>query len=65
MGRTVFLRAKTCDILDNNAAKRNTIKNPINWIFDGMIAMAVVIFLLLAAVGYLLFKRSKQKSQTK
>ncbi|MCT3114859.1 LPXTG cell wall anchor domain-containing protein [Leuconostoc lactis] len=30
-----------------------------------MIAMAIMIFLLLAAVGYLLFKRSKQKSQTK
>lgn len=49
----------------NNTAKHNTVKKPINWIIIGMIAMAVVIFLLLAAVGYLLFKRSKQKSQTK
>ena len=49
----------------NNTAKHNTVKKPINWIVVGMIAMAIVIFLLLAAVGYLLFKRSKQKSQTK
>ncbi|ANY11137.1 DUF3324 domain-containing protein [Leuconostoc lactis] len=49
----------------NSAAKHNTINNPINWIIMGMIAMAIMIFLLLAAVGYLLFKRSKQKSQTK
>lgn len=49
----------------NNTAKHNTINNPINWIIIGMIAMAIMIFLLLAAVGYLLFKRSKQKSQTK
>ncbi len=49
----------------NNTAKHNTVKKPINWIIIGMIAMAVVIFLLLAAVRYLLFKRSKQKSQTK
>lgn len=49
----------------NNTAKHNTVKKPINWIVVGMIAMAIMIFLLLAAVGYLLFKRSKQKSQTK
>lgn len=58
------LNQSQSDII-NNTAKHNTVKKPINWIIIGMIAMAVVIFLLLAAVGYLLFKRSKQKSQTK
>ncbi len=49
----------------NSAAKHNTIKNPNNWIFDGMIAMAVMIFLLLGALGYLLFKRQKKTPVSK